>query len=463
MSNSPKSEKFYEEQDEFRRNVGYGIAGSIGLGALGFAGWIATSRWHVCQPHEYLVRTGLGIKNMSISRQGIQWPFQRAQKISMHPRSYRFSLACLSKQYLPFDMPVNYTVRPKNPEIDLEGFKLYAENMEPLSEHAYEQTILAAIHGETRVQAAQMEIDRINDDRDEFRKTVVEVVQKKLDEVGVDVVNANIAELKENEREGQMGYLAARERKKLAEAVQQSEIDVAEATRDGDIGKKERERDTRMKTAAMEASAILTENENRQQIAKSQAELAVVEAEARRLSEISRVESEMAAKQREIELQKDVNIRDAEQELERRRAAELTESKVRAESLVASSEGQKKSIEMLADAELYRQEQNAKGIQAVFEAQANGLRSIYESCESNPDLTKFYLMKDILPQLAEQQAKAVQNLNPEIKVWNTGNSTENPMNSVTNVVQSMAPLLEGLATQGNVKMPDWLPKNKSDK
>ena len=46
--------------------------------------------------------------------------------------------------------------------------------------------------------------------------------------------------------------------------------------------------------------------------------------------------------------------------------------------------------------------------------------------------------------LAEENAKAVQGLNPKINVWNTGNSTSDPMNPILNIVQSMAPMLDGL-------------------
>jgi flotillin len=333
----------------------------------------------------------------------------------------------ISKQYLPFEMPFNYTVRSKHPEKNLDGFKLYAENMENLCDKEFERTILAAIHGETRVQAAQMEIDVINDDRDEFRKTVIDVVQNKLGEVGIEIVNANIAELKETERNGQMGYLAARERKKLSQAVQQSEIDVAEATRIGDIGKKERKRDTQMSVAAMNASAILRENENQQEIAKSKADLAVVQAEFDRISEISKLEAIMAEKDREIELQREINTKNIFQEHERLRALNLSSAKVEAESLIAKMEGDKTSIEMLADARLYckqkkadaqvyTKKQEAVGILSVLQAQADGLKELHESSGNDSDLTKFFLMKEMLPKLVEENAKSVQGLNPEIKI-----------------------------------------------
>ena len=67
------------------------------------------------------------------------------------------------------------------------------------------------------------------------------------------VGNANIAELIEKKRAGHMGYLEARERRKLSDAVQQSEIDVAEAKRMGDTGKMEKEAQTRQRVAVLQA------------------------------------------------------------------------------------------------------------------------------------------------------------------------------------------------------------------
>ena len=125
--------------------------------------------------------------------------------------------------------------------------------MAELDDDSFNTTILGVIHGETRVLAARMSIDAINDDRDAFRDEVVHRVQNILLPYGVRVDNANIAELIEDQRDGQMGYLQARERKKLSSAVQISEVDVAEAEQMGNIGKKEREAKTRQELARLEA------------------------------------------------------------------------------------------------------------------------------------------------------------------------------------------------------------------
>ena len=252
----------------------------IGVAALAGAGAFLFTRFRVAKPHQFLVRTGLGVKSMQVKKTLMQWPLQQVQHVDMTPKNIQFVLPCLSKQYLPFDMPVTFTVSPWRPdgagafepvrtEPDEDGvrhltkerrqvsaeeiFCRYALTMDALPPQEYYDTILGVVHGETRVLAAQMEIDQINDDRDAFRETVVENVQDVLLQYGVRVGNANIAELIEKKRAGHMGYLEARERRKLSDAVQQSEIDVAEAKRMGDTGKMEKEAQTRQRVAVLQA------------------------------------------------------------------------------------------------------------------------------------------------------------------------------------------------------------------
>ena len=74
--------------------------------------------WRVARPSEYLVRTGLFINSpmgMSVSRKALLLPGQVLQRVVMKPRNLHFTLKCLSQQYLPFKMPVTYTVTPYDP------------------------------------------------------------------------------------------------------------------------------------------------------------------------------------------------------------------------------------------------------------------------------------------------------------------------------------------------------------
>lgn len=74
--------------------------------------------WHVARPDQFLVKTGLlvdGEKGMSVARKFLRLPGQQVETVTLTPRSLEFNMKCLSKQYLPFCMPVTYTVSPFDP------------------------------------------------------------------------------------------------------------------------------------------------------------------------------------------------------------------------------------------------------------------------------------------------------------------------------------------------------------
>lgn len=85
------------------------ITGGTALVATGVGAFVV-SRYHVCKPEQFMVRTGLGIKDMAISKHGVQWPFQQATMINMSPITYKFDLHNMSKEKVEFKLPVVFTV-----------------------------------------------------------------------------------------------------------------------------------------------------------------------------------------------------------------------------------------------------------------------------------------------------------------------------------------------------------------
>ena len=59
------------------------------LGAAALA--LAVSRYKICQPNQYLVRTGIGITNMSVSKKAVVWPLQKHVYVNMNPKTYTVS------------------------------------------------------------------------------------------------------------------------------------------------------------------------------------------------------------------------------------------------------------------------------------------------------------------------------------------------------------------------------------
>ncbi|KDO21641.1 hypothetical protein SPRG_12882 [Saprolegnia parasitica CBS 223.65] len=422
------------------------------LGVVGFGVWLGTCRFHVCPPNRYLVRTGLGIKDMAVSRMGLQWPFQEAITVPMNPSSFRFNLACLSKQYLPFEMPVAYTVAPANPIEDPSGFKRYVERMQQLPPDEFEETLLGIIHGETRVQAALMDIDAINDDREAFRTNVVALVQRQLNQLGLEIINANIAELREAKRaNGQMGYLEARERKKLANTLQDAEIDVADANKRGDIEQKIRQRDTRIAVANMEKEAQITENEQQAAIANSKATLAIIEGEASRKIEVAKIEAEQMAEVRLQQLRLNVEQLRQEQLLVAKKADILTSAQVEADALREQANARLYAAERDAEAALAMMEAEGRGLKAKMIMESEGLAAIVAAAGHDADLAKqyLYIRAEVPQQLAESQAKALQGLQPKVWAFNNGSDASAP-SMVNDFLKGFGPAMDILQESGIV-------------
>lgn len=100
-----------------------------------------------------------------------------------------------------------------------------------------------------------------------------------------------------------------------------------------------------------------------------QATLAQAQAEADRLSQVARIESQMAAKARSEELNKDVYKKHQAQQLEELRSSKLVAAQVAAEARVAAANGEAEAIRALAEAHLVEKQREADGIRAVYDAQ----------------------------------------------------------------------------------------------
>ena len=203
------------------------------------------------------------------------------------------------------------------------------------------------------------------------------------------------------------------------------------------------QRDTRIRESQFEAESRLYENDRDREVALSDAELSVSKAEFARRSDIATVEAKLATEIRNSQLQKDLEAANTLAETERLRATILADTKVRAEAK-----------EREADAELYVQRAKAEGIRVNLEAQADGLKTLLQC--SDPDTVLKYLMIDrkVFTELAAENAKAVNGLNPKIVQWNTGGSSDK--NPITDLIKNLPPLLDTIQSQTGMSPPKWL-------
>jgi flotillin len=420
--------------------------------AIGGAAFLAT-RYVVCKPNQFMVRTGLAIRNMNISRKGIVWPFQKSHILDMNPRTYSFDLHNMSKGKVEFKLPVVFTIGPVSPLDNLEAFERYATTMNEMSHQTLTDTIQGIIEGETRGLTADLTVEEMFNAKETFRERVVQKIQKDLHEgFGLRIYNANIREMSDYDANNK--YFEFRKQRAIQTANYEAQVDVARAKREGETGMKEQERDTRIMVSEMERHATLKENEQQGFIAQSNAELARIREDARLQEQLARINADNESLKREEEMRKIVEEKRAQRELERMRADDLNLSKIKAERAVVEADGEAESIRRIADAHLYKSQQEAQGILAVLDAQATGLHNLTR--EADPELVKFYLgLEKNLPQeLTRLQAEGLRDMKPAISVWNTGSDAnhQNIALPLTNLFQSFAPLMDGMRKNGNIDL-----------
>jgi len=164
----------------------YGIVSmSIAATTLGL-GVLAGMRYKVSKPNEYLVRTGLGIEDISIDKQGVLWPFQKYKFINMQPTNYTFNLHAMSVEKIDFILPGVFTIGPKD---DKESMIKYVRSLDISRDdtdqnHKINEIILGILEGEVRTLSSQMTIEEIFNNRKTFKEKIIDNVQKELDQVG---------------------------------------------------------------------------------------------------------------------------------------------------------------------------------------------------------------------------------------------------------------------------------------
>lgn len=421
-----------------REKITYTAVGAVAASAVGFM----MLRYRVAGPNQKIVMTGLGIRNMVACKTCIQWPFQTVTFVSLAPQNYTFVLPAMSKEMINFTLPGVFTIGPEDTD---EAIIKYAKFL--ANEGSKDGIIQGVIEGETRDIAANLDILEIFNGREVFRQRMMGTVQDELYKFGLIIYNANIKELEDAPNSK---YFENMRQRKLADVENKARTDIAEAKYRGDVGVKEKQRDTRVQTVQFETQAIEVENSRNIEMAKTTAEMNVKKAEYARQTAIAEIESRKASQIRESELQKELEIKLIAQETERQRVEIMSKATVQAEA-----------TERISDAELYKAKREAEAIRARFDAQAEGLRQLLQAApDSNTVLSYLMIDRNVYPQLAEANAKAINGLQPKITTWTTdGNSTGNV---IGDIFKMMPPLVSTIHDQTGIKPPTWMMEMPTD-
>lgn len=372
------------------------------------------------------------------------------------------------------------------------------------------------IFGQLRQVIASMSIEEINRDREKFLHSVQSSLETELKKIGLVLINVNIRDITD-----ESGYIEAIGKKAASQAIQQArgdvaeqeklgEVRVAEAERDkhvqvaeakkqrnigirsaereqavriADLNKeqivgeqnaafaqeaqvKDSEREMRIRVAEANARAIDGENTSKAEIATSNAQLKVREAEAYQSGETRKREAEAAVLEAQYLAQAKAATADAQRiEQERRAALEAPAKAEKARTIVnAEAEAERRRIEALAEADaIYAKlEAEARGGYEILAKKGDGLQRIVDACGGSNEAFQMLLLEH-LDTLADKAAQAISNIKfDKVIVWENGSGAKNGHSATSNFLSSMAhtlpPMLQVMKDIGGVELPESLIK-----
>ena len=435
----------------------------VGLGMLIFF----FSRYQKCPSDRILViygKTGSGMSSKCLhGGAAFVWPvFQAFEYLDLTPIPIDIPLeGALSKQNIRVNTPSTFTVGiSTDPGVMANA----AERLLGLQLTQVRDLARDIIFGQMRVVIATMDIEAINADRDQLIERISDGVEGELRKVGLRLINVNIQDITD-----ESGYLNALGQEASSRAINDANVAEANNKRKGEIGVAEAQRDQRIAVSASQASAVEGENLAKVKVAESDAMRREREAEAERLASAAEKVKQAQALEEAYASEKTAEDARSQREKSTQYAnvvvpAEIEKAKIEtlaeadAEKIRRLKKGEADGIQSLMEAE-------AKGTLAALQAKAQGFGEIVQSSGGAADDATLLLVTEQLPQLIEEQVKAIANLKiDKVTVWDSGkgdggkNDTANFMSGLVGAL----PPLHDLTKNVGIELPEFLGKLSSD-
>ena len=451
------------------------VFGVLAIAAFGII--LVATRYKRCASDEILVVYGR-IRGGKASRcihggAVMVWPLiQEYKKISLIPMTISIPLDnALSLQNIRINVPSTFTVGVSTNPLIMNNA---AERLLHLTKNDIEGMAQEIILGQLRLTVASLTIEQINQDRDAFLELIRDNVGAELHKLGLYLINVNIIDITD-----ESNYINSIGKKAAAGAVNKALVDVANAERDGAIGKANADREREVQVAQnvaesekgqkaaevdrrifvqqQEATGVQGENLSRAEIASYQADLEEKEAAAMQRAEVARRTAEMEVQKAQYNL-----------EQERLRAEEIVREEISKTQIEiaaeAEAERQRRIAQGEADAVLARYNAEAEGTKAVLEAKANGYKQLVASAGGDVKAAATLLMVEKIEEIVARQTEAIANLQiDKITVWDSGNGGEggSTANFVSSLIRSLPPVHD-VAKMAGVDLPDYLGSMKEE-
>src|SRR5574344_86475 len=425
-------------------------------------------RYRRCPSDKILVvygKTGGGSAKCIHGGGKFVWPvIQDYAYLSLTPISIDANLTnALSRQNIRVDVPCRFTVGIST---ESDSMNNAAERLLGLSADEIQELARDILFGQLRLVIATMTIEEINSDRDTFLDKISTNVEVELKKIGLRLINVNVTDIKD-----ESGYIQALGKEAAAKAINEAKVSVAEQDRNGEIGKAEAVRETRIRTSQANAVAVQGENNAKVDIANSDAFRREKEAEALRLAVTAEKVQQAKALQDSYVAERDAELARADRERSTQQANILVSQEIDKQRVIIAAQAEAEKVRVnakgQADAIFAKMEAEAKGYYEILTKQAAGYEKMVDAAGGDASKAFMLLLSEKMPELVKTQVEAIKGVNIDhVTVWDSGNGSGkdgkgSTANFLSGLMKSIPPMAD-LFNLAGLDLPEYLAKKKED-
>ena len=410
-------------------------------------------------PDTAYIISGLGKKRILIGRAGWRVPFfERVDKLSLRVMQVdvRTTDAVPTNEFINVSVDGVANVKISS---DPELLKLAAESLLGKRQEELVGLVTQVLEGNMREIVGSVGLKEMVQDRQGVAKKITENVVPDMQKLGLEVVNFNIQNFKDEagtiENMGIDNVEQIRKQAQIAKANAQRDIAIATANAQQEANAVKVQAEKMIAEQNAELAVQQAEMQVRADTKKAEADAAysIQQEEQRKTIEVTRTNADIAKKEKEAELaEKEIALKERQLDAEIRKQADAmkyqAEKEAEAELIRRQRDADAKAYEAMKEAEArkaeaeatrFAMEQEAEGIRAKGLAEAEAIEKKAEAQRKMGEASVLEMYLNALPEVVKNAATPLAQTE-KIVMYGDGNSTK----LVKDVMQSASQIVDGV-------------------
>ena len=410
-------------------------------------------------PDTAYIISGLGKKRILIGRAGWRVPFfERVDKLSLRVMQVdvRTTDAVPTNEFINVSVDGVANVKISS---DPELLKLAAEALLGKRQEELVALVTQVLEGNMREIVGSVGLKEMVQDRQGVAKKITENVVPDMQKLGLEVVNFNIQNFKDEagtiENMGIDNVEQIRKQAQIAKANAQRDIAIATANAQQEANAVKVQAEKMIAEQNAELAVQQAEMQVRADTKKAEADAAysIQQEEQRKTIEVTRTNADIAKKEKEAELaEKEIALKERQLDAEIRKQADAmkyqAEKEAEAELIRRQRDADAKAYEAMKEAEArkaeaeatrFAMEQEAEGIRAKGLAEAEAIEKKAEAQRKMGEASVLEMYLNALPEVVKNAATPLAQTE-KIVMYGEGNSTK----LVKDVMQSASQIVDGV-------------------